>query len=342
MRLIDMPNIKTLIETVTLREFYLQLVQYLRVDFAQWEQFQKSARYAAYVPNGVVELMPVCGPELFGFKYVNGHPENPKTNRLSVVAFGALTSVATGYPLMISEMTLLTALRTAAISALASQCLARANSKTLTIIGCGAQSEFQVLAHHALFDLEKVYYYDLDPKAMQRFTRNLQGQTFELIAGNDAESIVRKADIIVTATAAKGKQAVLQNAWLQPGQHISGIGGDSPGKTELEISILERAKIVVEYFPQTVHEGEIQNLGERAQEQVYAELWEIIVGNKPGRVSDTEITLFDDVGFALEDYSILRLVYELAQQHNIGQEVDLIPEGLDDCKDLFRLLVEAR
>ena len=146
------------------------------------------------------------------------------------------------------------------------------------------------------------------------------------------------ADIIITATAAPGKQKVVDYSWLHPGQHISAIGGDSPGKTELDIDILKNAKVVVEYFEQTKDEGEIQNLGEKARDFVYAELWEIIKGNKQGRVNDEEVTLFESVGFALEDYSTLRLVYNLAKKYKMGKEINLIPDQMEDCKNLFGLL----
>ncbi len=338
--LILIQDVRSLLKKVGLQTFFRELAEAMRQDFSHWEDFQKSARYAAYVENGVVELMPVCGTELFGFKYVNGHPGNPKHNRLNIVALGMLADVKTGYPLMLSEMTLLTALRTATVSALASKLMARQNSKKLAIIGCGAQSEFQVLAHHALFDLSEVHYFDLDVNAMDRFEKHLKSESFKLIRADNAPAAIKGADIIITATAAKAKNKVLLKEWLEPGQHISGVGGDSPGKTELDPEILKIAKIVVEYFPQTSHEGEIQNLGDTAKDYVYAELWELCKGLKKGRTEENDITLFDDVGFALEDYSILRYVYGLAKMHKVGLDVDLIPENVMDPKNLFGLLVD--
>lgn len=339
MLLLEIPDICNMIEKVGLKEFYLKLCTYLKDDFSQWDTFQKSKRHAVYVPNGVIELMPICNNELYSFKYVNGHPLNPLDNKLNVVAFGMLADVVSGYPLMISCMTLLTAIRTAATAALSSQYLANSNSKRLAIIGCGAQSEFQVLAHHALFDLTEVRYFDIDTHAMKRFSQHLEQESFQLVPMNSVQEAVQDVDIIIMATAAKGRQNVLQYSWLRPGQHICGIGGDSPGKTELEPLILTHCKVVVEYFEQTVHEGEIQNLDMDAQEHVYAELWEIISGVKPGRSKSDEITVFDSVGFALEDFSILRLSYQLAKDYNLGKEVKLIPNALANCKNLYGLLI---
>ncbi len=338
MKLVRIQDVQNLFAQWDIKTFFRELVEILLEDFSHWDHFQKSARYAAYVKNGVMELMPICGSKLFSFKYVNGHPENPAKQLLNIVAVGMLADVETGHPLLVSEMTLLTALRTAAVSALGSQLMARKKSKKLAIIGCGAQSEFQVLAHHALFNLEEVHYFDLDPLAMERFARHLEGESFKLIPAVHTRAAIADVDIIITATAARGKQHVLKADWIQPGQHISGVGGDSPGKTELDPEILKSATIVVEYFPQTHHEGEIQNLGDEAQKYVYAELWELCTGKKPCRTREQEITLFDAVGFALEDYSILRYVYSLVERLQLGLEVDLVPEHIQDSKNLFGVL----
>ena len=341
MRLMEVPDIQKLIQSMGLAAFYQALMQKLEQDFSCWEQFEKSPRHATYVPNGVIELMPICGPKFYSFKYVNGHPENSKIGKATVVACGLLADVASGYPLLLSEMTLLTALRTAATAALAAKYLARKDSKTLAIIGCGAQSEFQVLAHHLGFTLEEVHYFDINPRAMENFAKNLAHETFTLIPAVNAKTAVQDADIIITATAAKARQKVLDYSWLRPGQHICGIGGDAPGKTELDPEILTHSKIVVEYFPQTKHEGEIQNLGPAAKELVYAELWELISQKKPGRTDEKEITLFDSVGFALEDYSSLGLIYELAEKYALGRMMQLIPEQENLPKNLFNLLKKS-
>ncbi|MGV3740629.1 MAG: ornithine cyclodeaminase [Gammaproteobacteria bacterium] len=339
MLLLQIPDVCSLVNKIGLKNFYVQLCDYLREDFSHWEQFQKSPRHGIYVPNGVIELMPISNDKFYTFKYVNGHPNNPKHNKLNVVGVGMLVDVATGYPLMLTEMTLLTGLRTAATSALASKYLARSDSKKLAIIGCGAQSEFQVLAHHALFNLTEIRYFDIDNHAMQRFAKHLKDAGPQLKPMPDIQSAIDGVDIIITATAASGKHKVLELDWLKEGQHICAIGGDSPGKTELDPEILKHTKVFVEFFPQTEHEGEIQNLGAQAKEFVHAELWEIISKKKTGRVDAQDITVFDGVGFALEDFSALRLCYQLAQEHHLGKPIALIPDQIKDCKNLYGLLV---
>lgn len=331
--------IQTLIEKIGLRTFYLRLFDALTEDFNHWHDFQKCERHSMHVDNGVLELMPICNQDIYSFKYVNGHPLNPHSNKLNVVAIGMLADVRTGYPLMIAAMTVLTALRTAAVSALSSRYLAKKNSKKIAIIGCGAQSEFQILAHHALYDLDEVAYFDPDPAAMSRFSKNLCHESFQLTPKKNGVETIQGADIIITATAAKGKHKVLELDHLSPGQHICAIGGDAPGKTELDPEILKHAKVVVEYFPQSEYEGEIQNLAPDAKNYVYAEFWEIVSGNKSGRINDDEITIFDAVGFALEDFSILRLCYDIAKELHLGQEIDFVPDSLKDCKDLYGALV---
>lgn len=333
-RVITIENVRELIKKVTLEQFFLKLIDQLRNDYARWDEFRKMPRPATVVPEGIIELMPISDRTYYSFKYVNGHPNNPKKGKLTVVATGQLSSVENGYPLLLSEMTVLTALRTAAVSALASQYLARKTAKTFGIIGTGAQSEFQTLAHHFGLGVRDVYYFDVDQNAMNKFAHNLAPYRIQLHPCKDGRAVLDASDIITTATARKGHQKVLEADWVKPGVHINKIGGDSPGKTELDVALVEKCKIVVELLEQTEHEGEIQQL---AVKKPYAELWELAAGKKRGREADGEITLFDSVGFALEDYSVLRLVNELAEKHHVGHKLDMIPK-MADPKNLFGVI----
>jgi ornithine cyclodeaminase len=337
-KLLSVHDIAALIQHHTLEQTLKDMMARLTVDFSRWDEFDKMPRPAFHVPGGVIELMPIADKSRFGFKYVNGHPSNPDTGKQTVVATGQLSNVDDGYPVMISEMTILTALRTAATSALASQILSRKNSHTIAMIGTGAQSDFQVLAHTLVRDVQTVRYHDTDPAAMTRFAKNMQHYNFELVACDSNEDAVKGADIVLVCTACKQHVDVIMDKWITPGTHINGIGGDCPGKTEIEATLLPRAKIVVEFFEQSLMEGEIQRYSEtEAKEKVYAELWELLSNQKPGRTSDDEITLFDSVGFALEDFSALCLAYELSQKYGIGQDVTMVPP-IQDPKDLFSAL----
>ncbi|MCW8928931.1 MAG: ornithine cyclodeaminase [Gammaproteobacteria bacterium] len=334
MKLIDVDTLVQLVSQTGLNDFNLQLIQALENDFAHWETFHKSPRHATHYPHGVIELMPCANDDFYSFKYVNGHPDNTQKGKLCVAAMGLLAEVSNGYPLMISEMTLLTALRTAAITALGAKYLARKNSQHLAIIGTGAQAEFQAHAVMAQLPIKKISFFDIDPKAMNKFERNMADAPIELLQCKNIEETISSADIIVTATAAKKRVELFNISQVKSGVHIHAMGGDCPGKTEFSPEILEQCKVVVEYTPQSKEEGEIQQ-GETSL--INAELWEVITGKKVGRENDQEMTFFDSVGFSLEDFSILKLVYQLALKMNLGEEINLIPRP-EDPKNLFRLL----
>jgi len=334
MKILTISDIQAIITTLGFEDFLRRLVKTLEADFHRWPDFQKSARQATHYAHGVIELMPCSDQEYYTFKYVNGHPENTDHGKLNVVAIGQLSSVATGYPLMISEMTLLTALRTAATGGLAAKYLARDNSQSLAIIGNGAQSEFQTIVLAHLFPIREVRYYDMDYKAMVKFATNLAGAPFALKPCLNVAEAIHGADMIVTATAAKKKQCLFTLDQLAPGTYIQGIGGDCPGKTELSRELMMNAKVVVEHTSQSIVEGDIQQC---SAADIYAELWQLVCEIKAGRENNTEITVFDSVGFALEDFSILTMIYGLANELQLGSDFELLPE-LDNPKDLYGLL----
>lgn len=334
MLLLDIPSIQSIIQSIGLRDFYLKLIYQLEDDFSHWQNFYKSPRHATHYDHGVIELMPCSDENLYSFKFVNGHPQNTKDGKLCVAAMGLLADVESGYTLMISEMTLLTAIRTAAVAAMGAKYLARPNSKTLAIIGTGAQSEFQAMAMQAVLPIEEVRIYDTDASAMNKFKQNLTANFKSIVKCKSVSEAIKNSDIIITATAAKKNACLFTEKEIKPGTHIHAMGGDGPGKTELGASLLKQGKLVVEFTEQSLIEGEIQQLDAK---HIYAELWQIIKLEKPGRENDNEVTIFDSVGFALEDLSTLKMVYQLAQKLNFGEDIYLTPD-LDDPKDLYSLI----
>ena len=336
MKIISVESLTKLLHRHGFEAFLQDLMNALRRDFGRFETFTQMPRPAMHVPGGVLELMPICDNELYyTFKYVNCHPKNPLSGKQTVVATGQLSEIATGYPLMFCEMTILTALRTAATAALATDLLAAKNAHTVAIIGNGAQSEFQIKGLQLVRTIKEVRYFDTDPKAMDKFEKNMKGTKLKRTRCKNVEEAVDRADIITVCTACKAQVDVLQNKWVKPGVHINALGGDTVGKTELESSILSRCRIVVEYFEQSFVEGEIQRFTQaEAKKRVYAQLHELVTGRKIGRHTKQEITLFDSVGIALEDYSALRLVYELAEKYRIGEERNFTPV-LENPKNLF-------
>ena len=307
------------------------LADYIRDDFRRWASFDKSARVAAHSPHGVIELMPVSDRALYAFKYVNGHPDNHRFGLSTVMAFGVLAEVETGLPLLLSELTLTTALRTAAMSAVAAAALARPDSRRMALIGNGAQSEFQALAFHHLLGITQFHLYDTDATATAKLLANLG--RLGLPAGPFATiaAPVRGCDIATTLTADKTRATILTPDMIEPGMHINGVGGDCPGKTELHPEVLRRARVFVEYEPQTRVEGDIQQM---PADFPVTELWRVLAGEAAGRRAADEVTVFDSVGFALEDFSALRYMRDLAQELGIDASIPLIPE-LPDPKNLF-------
>ncbi len=311
--------------------FLLGLASAIEADFRRWEAFEKTPRLASHSPSGVIELMPISDGAHYAFKYVNGHPANTGAGLLTVTGLGVLADVATGYPVFLCEMTLATALRTAATSVLAARHLARPDARTMALIGLGAQSEFQALAFRAALGIDRLRVFDIDPAATAKFRANLRHAGLDITEATDAADAARGADIVTTATALKAHARVLTPAMIEPGMHLNAIGGDCPGKTELDPEILRHASVFVEYLDQARVEGEIQQL---PPDFPATELWRVVTSASPGRRNATEVTVFDSVGFAIEDFSTLRYLRELATRTGLCSTLDLIPD-LPDPKNLF-------
>jgi ornithine cyclodeaminase len=310
------------------------LIDELDRDFRRWESFDKTPRVASHTPFGVIELMPTSDHETYGFKYVNGHPSNPARGYQTVTAFGVLAEVHNGYPTFLAEMTILTALRTAATSALAARALARPDSQVMAMIGTGSQAEFQALAFRTALGIDRLRVFDVDPDAVAKLARNLLPLGFTIeVAGSVAEAL-DGADVVTTCTADKARATVVADELVRPGMHLNAIGGDCPGKTELDPAILDRADVFVEYTPQTRIEGEIQA---KPDDFPVTELWEVLTGRARGRTGAERITLFDSVGFAIEDFSALRYVRDQVAGTRFEQRIDLVADP-DDPKDLFGLV----
>ncbi|MCB5944692.1 ornithine cyclodeaminase [Acidocella sp. KAb 2-4] len=334
---VSVDNMMKLILHIGIETFLVELAGYVEEDFRRWEHFDKTARVAAHSTEGVIELMPASDETLYAFKYVNGHPKNTREGRQTVTAMGLLADVGTGYPTLLSEMTLLTALRTAATSAMAAKYLAPQDAQTMAIIGNGAQSEFQAMAFRALLGVNKLRLYDIDPAATRKCMGNLAKFGFEMVACGSSAEAVQGVQIITTCTADKQYATILNDNMVGAGQHLNAIGGDCPGKTELHRDILLRSDIFVEYTPQTRIEGEIQQL---AGDHPVQELWQVINGTAPGRRSASQITLFDSVGFAIEDFSALRYVRDKVRDTPYFEKLDMLADP-DDPRDLFGMILRA-
>lgn len=337
-RFVDVPTMSRLVQDIGIAHFIGELADAIEEDFINWPDFDKSARVANHSEIGVIELMPVSNSQRYAFKYVNGHPGNTRLGMYTVMAFGVLADVETGYPVLLSELTVATALRTCATSLMAARALARPNSRRMALIGNGAQSEFQALAFHFHLGIEELVVFDVDPLATEKLISNLAPfPSLKVIRASSTADAVRGADIVTTVTADKAYATILTSDMIEPGMHINGVGGDCPGKTELHADVLRAGKVFVEYEPQTRIEGDIQQM---PADFPVVDLWRVLAGQIVGRESPEQITIFDSVGFALEDYSVLRYINKQAEVRNLGIGIELVPWGEhddeNDPKDLFR------
>ena len=334
---VSVENMMGLVHQIGIEKVLCDLADAIEADFKRWELFDKTPRVASHSAVGVIELMPTSDGEMYGFKYVNGHPKNTREGLQTVTAFGLLADVDTGYPKLLSEMTLLTALRTAASSAMAARHLAPKGARIMAMIGNGAQSEFQCLAFKAICGIDTVRLYDIDPSATARCAANLKRHGLKVVSCTSGQEAMEGAEIITTCTADKQNATILTDNMVGSGVHINAIGGDCPGKTELHPDILLRSEIFVEYPPQTRIEGEIQQLED---DHPVTELWEVISGKAKGRTDAKQITLFDSVGFAIEDFSALRYVLTAIKGTPWFSNLDMVADP-DDPRDLFGMFERA-
>lgn len=334
---VSVENMMRLVHHYGVEQVLLELTDAVEQDYRRWELFEKSPRLASHSREGVIELMPTSDGEVFSFKYVNGHPSNAARGYQTVAAFGLLARVDTGYPVMLAEMTLLTALRTAATSAMAARHLAPRDSRVMALIGNGAQAEFQALAMKAVIGIEEVRLYDIDPRATAKAARNLAGSRLRTVSCASSQEAIEGAQIVTTCTADKAYATILTDNMVGAGIHINAIGGDCPGKTELHKDILKRADTFVEFEPQTRIEGEIQQMD---ASYPVTEFYRVLDGSAPGRRDARQITLFDSVGFATEDFSALRYIHSKLDGTDFFQQIDILADP-DDPRDLFGMLQRA-
>ena len=341
---IGIERVRELVNRLGTARFIEELAGEIESDYLRWREFEKSPRHATHSPVGVIELMPASDGQLYAFKYVNGHPKNTSVGLLTVTAFGVLSDVVTGYPLLLSELTLTTALRTAATSALAARRMARPDSRVMALIGNGCQSEFQAIAFHHMLGIQEIRLFDTDPAATQKLERNLTAlrlNGLRVIRCTSTAAAVQGADIVTTVTADKRNAVILAPNMIVPGMHLNAVGGDCPGKTELHPDILRRPdiRVVVEFEPQSRIEGEVQQM---EADYPVAELTDVLAGRRSARANEREVTLFDSVGFALEDFSALRYLRRVHQEmRGMQQQIDLVPD-LENPKDLYSLLAARR
>jgi ornithine cyclodeaminase/alanine dehydrogenase len=225
-----------------------------------------------------------------------------------------------GYPLAMMDSIEITIQRTGAATGVAAKHLARSDSKTATICGCGNQGRISLRALTNVLPIEKVWAYDVDQVQAQRFANELAEELrINIEAVSDLQTAVRQSDVCITCT--PSKQYFLEKDFVAPGTFIAAVGADNPEKQELEPALLSRSKIVVDLLEQCATIGELHHAldaGLMTRDGVFAELGEVIAGVKPGRTSSDEIIIFDSTGIALQDVVTAAAVYEKAVSKGAG------------------------
>jgi alanine dehydrogenase len=262
----------------------------------------------------------------FAAKTNANFPGNPRRFGLPTIRGTVMLADAeNGEPLALMDSGSVTALRTAAATAVAARFLARGDSRVATLVGCGVQGEVQLEAIAAALPLERVWVLDAEPVRAERLAagaRTSRGVCVDV--ATDLHRALQESDVCVTCTPAR--QAFVFREAIAPGTFIAAVGADNRGKQELDPALLASSTLVVDVLEQCAEIGELQHAlaaGLMTREQVHAELGDVVAGRRPGRTRQDEITVFDSTGTALQDVAAAIVVYEKACLTGRGLEVKL-------------------
>jgi len=262
--------------------------------------------------HGDFRAMPAYIDGSAGMKWVSVYPDNRQYDLPAVMAMIILCDPNNSYPLAIMDGTHITNMRTGAAGGIAVKYLARKKSSVIGMVGAGKQAEAQLLAiNDILPEIEEVKVFSLSPEMSQGFAQKMGSELNLNISPVETVEAAADADIVVTTTYATGPVVLKQH--IKPGTHINAIGADAEGKQELEADLLAGAKVVIDDFEQACHSGEINvplSKGQIKVEDIYCSLGEVIAGMKRGRENDTEITIFDSTGLAIQDIVCAKLAHE--------------------------------
>ena len=290
------------------------------------ENIEMPARVYLHFDKGVLIAMPAYMPGLgaAGTKLVTVHPGNKQAYGLpAVIARIVLNSPENGLPLAIMDGTYVTALRTGAAGATGIKYLSREDSKEVGLCGLGVQGRSQLMGLMEVRPgVEKIKVYDVIPEAKKAFVdeMNEKYSGVNFVPVDSAKEAAEGSDIVITCT--PSPEAFIDGTWLKKGCHVSAIGADTGAKRELMTSVIERCdKLVVDFIPQAFVTGDFRipkEEGVITEEDIYAELGQIVAGKKEGRTSPDEVTLFKATGLAIQDVGTAHKVYQLAKEKGIG------------------------
>jgi alanine dehydrogenase len=259
--------------------------------------------------------------EAAGVKWVNSHPENPDRHDLPTVMGTMIYSEpATALPLSVMDGTTLTRLRTGAAAAVATRYLAREDASSLGLVGAGIQAYSQLEAIAEVRPVREVVVADRDPEAVAEF-RERYGRAYEVREGSVAEAAA--CDVVSTTTPVR--EPIVDDVGEHT--HVNAMGADAEGKHEIADGVLTDAKIVIDDYDQCTHSGEINvpwSQGVLGEEDIHAELAEVVAGERSGRESGDGVTVFDSTGLAIQDVAAAHVVYERACAEGAGTEFALV------------------
>ena len=262
-------------------------------------------------------------PAYFAAKTNANFPGNARGGRPTIQGTVLLADARTGAPLAVMDSGSITALRTAAATAVAAKFLARPDARAATVVGCGVQGEIQLAALAAVLPLERAW--AIDPvagRAAAFAVRAQQRLGLRAEPSDDLPGALRRSQVAVTCTPAR--RPLLWRADVPAGMFIAAVGADSQGKQELEPALVATATLVVDLLEQCAEIGELQHAlaaGLTTRDRVHAELADVVSGRRPGRTRPDEITVFDSTGTALQDVAAAVVVYEKARATGRGLEV---------------------
>lgn len=220
----------------------------------------------------------------------------------------------------VMDGSLITGLRTGAAGAVSVKALARKNAKTITSIGTGNQARMQIRGIREVMKIEQVHAWNSNPDSLSRYKADIESEFgIPVLAAHSKREAVERADILVTTT--RGKGSLVEAGWIKPGTHIVAIGTDQRGKQELDPEIFRNAKVVNDSIAQCTEKGETWhplNKNIIARDDIHAELGEILLGRKPGRETDDEVTIFDSTGMAIQDNTTATRIYRNAMERKVG------------------------
>ena len=279
--------------------------------------------------HGSVLFMPalIGGMGALGMKVVSVYPDNPtKHNKPTVLGTILLNDPATGEVIAIMDGGFITAMRTGAVSGVATKYMARPDAKVAGIFGAGVQTRTQLLGVAEARSLARAVVYDVVPAARERFAAEMSERLgFPVEPVGEARAAVEGCDIIAAATSAA--TPIFDGAWVSPGAHINGIGSHAPAMRELDTTIVKKSRIIVDLRSAALAEAgdliiPIQE-GAITADAIAGELGEVIVGKVPGRTRPDEITLFKSEGLAIQDVAVATRVYQIAKARGLGQTVTI-------------------